>query len=215
MPHECHGVDGRVGLGDSGSMVELAMMINLGAADRADLKRTLALLENAAQLRNSGALTELGRLHLVAGNGLDAGKAKAFFERGVKAGHAGSMLELARLHLKGDVTQSDQKRAIKLLKRGAAKGHSGCKKLLTKLLKVKMPASAAVLMDLVKGDPIKVATKSIPGVQQLKRSLRIPLPVINKIKPAIGSGSIKLKLPGLPDSPMTGATVNTRFGKRS
>lgn len=201
--------------GDSGSMVELAMMINQGATDPEELKRTLALLENAAQLRNSGALTELGRLHLVAGNGLDAGKAKSFFERGVKADHAGSMLELARLHLKGDVTQSDQKRAIKLLKRGAAKGHSGCKKLLTKLLKVKMPASAAVLMDLVKGDPIKVATKSIPGVQQLKRSLRIPLPVINKIKPAISSGSIKLKLPGLPDSPMTGATVNTRFGKRS
>ena len=202
-------------LGDSGSMVELALMIHQATSSSKDLKRALSLLEHAAELRNSGALTELGRLHLAGGNGLDKTKAKSFFERGSKAGHAGSMLELARLHLQGDASQSDQQRAIKLLKRGAAKGHAGCKKLLAKLLKLKLPASAADLTDLVKRAPIRLVSQSLPGVQDLTRSLRIPLPVVAKVKPSIGSGSIKLKLPQSPQSPMTGATVNTRFGKKS
>lgn len=131
-------------LGDSGSMIELAQMLQQTTEEPSEIKRSLALLERAAELRNAGALTELGRLHLAGRYGLEVSKAAALFKQGVKAGHAGSMLELARLHLSGDRAVLDQKQALKLLKRGAAKGHSGCKKLLAKLTKTQLQSTGSI-----------------------------------------------------------------------
>ncbi|MEP0945127.1 MAG: tetratricopeptide repeat protein [Rhizobiaceae bacterium] len=202
-------------LGDSGSMVELAQLLQQTTRDPVNIKRSIALLERAADLRNAGALTELGRLHLTGRFGLDRSAARAFFKKGVEAGHAGSMLELARLHLQGKATRKDQTQAVKLLKRGAAKGHSGCKKLLAKMLKVEIPASAEVLAKIV--TIIPVTPTIVPQIDLQPKRIN-PTGVANPVAPAVSeqqqAPSTRSIEAQLPSSPMTGATVNTRFGKK-
>ena len=120
-------------LGDSGSMVELALLLQQKQGIDVPEKRVIALLYKAVEMDNSGALTELGRLHMRSAFGLNREDARTWFERGVAAGHAGSMMELAKLELSGSPDKGQVTKAIEMLKHGASMGHLGCKRLLERL----------------------------------------------------------------------------------
>lgn len=198
-------------LGDSGSMVELALTL-LAKPDAQSLaRRSVALLQKAASLRNAGAYTELGRLHSQAAFGLAKSDARDWFERGVAAGHAGSMMELAKLQLQGKPGKGKLQEIAKLLKLGAAKGHLGCQRLLAELTrdgKIKISAAAASKLVSMPSEMKKVlrkpSIKAVVGQLSQLKKLRQLAEQKRASKVSRGSGS-----------PLTGATVITPFNRGS
>ena len=162
-------------------------------------------------MRNSGAYTELGRLHNKAAFGLAKSEARAWFERGVAAGHAGSMMELAKLHLQGKPGKGKLQEIVKLLKLGAAKGHRGCQRLLAEFTrdgKIVISADTVSKQFSLPPQPKMVTRRpaakvDIGQISQLKR-LRKLAEQHRANKASRGSAD-----------PLTGATVITPFNRGS
>ena len=193
-------------LGDSGSMVELALGFMKKPGGKPRTERAIALLHKAASLRNAGAYTEIGRLHMKSFNGLAKSEARTWFEKGVAAGHAGAMMELAKVRLKGDPDKKQLAEIGKLLKRGAAKGHLGCKRLLIRL------ASEGKIKDLVE-------LSIVPS--KLKKVVKTPIGVglgevsqLQKLRRLAEKQRAKNMMRRAGDA-LTGATVITPFKRGS
>ena len=174
-------------LGDSGAMVELALLTVDGLPSQTDVQSALKWMNRAIALKNPAAYTELGRLHLTGKFGLKPKGAPAFFAKGMNAAHPGSMLELGRLHLSGKLVAKSESRGRELLQRSAALGHEGAKRLLQQFDGEK-PPTVKVRADL-KIDP---------------QSLRLPVQPVAK----------KQTKPKTFQHPLNGATVITPFGTR-
>ncbi|MEP1669571.1 MAG: tetratricopeptide repeat protein [Rhizobiaceae bacterium] len=195
-------------LGDSGSMVELALNL-LKKPDHEELaQRAIALLHKAASLRNSGAFTELGRLHLKSAYGLARSDAPIWFERGVSAGHAGAMMELAKLQLKKSPGKKQLAGITKLLRRGAAKGHLGCQRMLSELIGGGPMATADV--------PAKSKRPSV-SKKEIKSAVNSRLDAVSQLKQLrqLAEQRRTRELASDGDDPMTGATTITPFKRGS
>ncbi len=175
-------------LGDTGAMCDLALFLLEGLPSDQEITDALGLMRTATRLNNSGAITEFGRLHLKGQFGLKPSDAVALFKRGTDAAHPGSMLELAKLYLEGTLVKQDRAKAISLLKRGAALGHTGSKTLLQKTLSAKAAGS-------------EVSSKSKKDALRITKKLNR----MRKQKP------IKKKSN---EHPLSGATVITPFGRK-
>lgn len=119
-------------LGDAGAMHDLGHLL-LSSAPDTDAAEGLKWLRLGAKAKHGGALTSLARLHLKSEYGLNPVDSVDLLERSVAVGHPGAMEELARLYASGTFLEQDRSKAIELAKKGADRGHAGCKNLLKEL----------------------------------------------------------------------------------
>lgn len=162
-------------LGDSGAMCDLAMLLLEGLPSQSNIILALELLEQAATLKNAGAITELGRLHLNQRFGLKKENAVDLFKKGIWAAHPGSMLEMAKLHLAGKIVIKSEERALALLKRGAALGHEGSSSLLRKLSNPEAQTAPAAKILKAKGSDTERKRRSSSTKTQKSTPLQHPL----------------------------------------
>lgn len=174
-------------LGDSGAMCDLALLLLEGLPARSNVTLALEMLRQAVALKNAGATTELGRLHLNERFGLKREGAVDLFKKGIWAAHPGSMFEMARLHLTGELVVKSEERARALLKRGAALGHEGSSRLLRKLSNPEIQNKPVAKSSAAQGS-------SLPGKRRLSGTRSQNNILLNR--------------------PLNGATVITPFGRK-
>jgi len=119
--------------GDAVAMHDLAILNLSIKKDEKRLKKSIAFLEDSAELGYPAAMTALGRLFIKDSEFQDVPKAIKYLSQGAKSGHAGSMAELAKLHFDGKLVPKDVKQAKAFAERGALQKHLGCRKLLIKI----------------------------------------------------------------------------------
>ena len=119
--------------GDAVAMHDLAILNLTMKKDKDRIEKSIAFLEDSAELGYPAAMTALGRLFIKDGKFQDAEKAIKYLTEGVKSGHAGSMAELAKLHFEGKLVPKNVKQAKIFAELGALQKHLGSKKILVKI----------------------------------------------------------------------------------
>ncbi|MDD9909897.1 MAG: tetratricopeptide repeat protein [Ahrensia sp.] len=203
--------------GDAGAKAELARLLLRKAKDGPDAQEALRLLNEAAAVNHAGALTDLGRLHLLQRFGLPRPEAVELLRRGAAATHPGSMVELAKLYLAGDLVEKDPARAVELLEHGSRLGHAGSRGLLARTV---VAPDMVELRSAVFAQPETEVPASVEPISRTAKQAQQAEPqsefTVNEaiLGPNATSADTLIDEPSQ-TLPLTGATVITRFGRKS
>ncbi|MBL1421630.1 MAG: sel1 repeat family protein [Alphaproteobacteria bacterium] len=122
-------------IGNTGGMHDYAHLLLSISSNKETHKTALKWLISAAKKGHGGAMNSLGKYHLSQKYDLKRIGAVSWFNKGVAASHGGAIEQLAKLYVKGDLVEKDLEKAVELLEKGVALGHSGSARLLKRINK--------------------------------------------------------------------------------